>query len=85
MPWNTRPALSTLVDDLLAQGFENITVLDISQMVLEATKKRLGLSAEKVHWLLADVTQADMSLHAYDLWHDRAVFHFLQSPEQCAA
>jgi|SRR5579863_168315 len=70
---------STLVDDLLSKGYQNITVLDISQTALETTKKRLGMLAEKVHWVLADVTEADLPLHYYDVWHDRAVFHFLTS------
>ena len=71
---------STLVDDLLASGFKNITVLDISQTALGVTKKRLGAAAEKVRWLAADVTQTVLEPRAYDVWHDRAVFHFLTSP-----
>lgn len=73
---------STLVDDLLARGFENITVLDVSQTAIEVTKKRLGGAAERVHWLAADITQAQLEPGAYDIWHDRAVFHFLTLPEQ---
>src|SRR5438445_12994857 len=72
---------STLVDDLLARGYRNITVLDISQTALAVTKKRLGPAAEQVHWHLADVTQAPLQPHCYDVWHDRAVFHFLTTPE----
>jgi ubiquinone/menaquinone biosynthesis C-methylase UbiE len=71
---------STLVDDLLAQGFENITVLDFSPAALEAAKKRLGQTAERVRWLVADITQVELGQRAYDLWHDRAVFHFLTDP-----
>jgi 2-polyprenyl-3-methyl-5-hydroxy-6-metoxy-1,4-benzoquinol methylase len=68
---------STLVDDLLARGYENITILDVSQ--------RLGLLAEQVKWIVADITQAQLESFAYDVWHDRAVFHFLTSIEQRAA
>jgi 2-polyprenyl-3-methyl-5-hydroxy-6-metoxy-1,4-benzoquinol methylase len=68
---------STLVDDLLAREYENITVLDISQSAIDANRKRLGNAAERVHWLLADITQVELEPSAYDVWHDRAVFHFL--------
>jgi SAM-dependent methyltransferase len=73
---------STLVDDLLVGGFQNITVLDVSQAAVEATKQRLGQAAERVHWLVADITQAELEPHIYDVWHDRAVFHFLTAQEQ---
>lgn len=76
---------STLVDDLLARGYENVTVLDVSPTALEVTKKRLGLLAERVHWIAADITQVQLESLAYDVWHDRAVFHFLTSIEQRAA
>ena len=76
---------STLVDDLLAKGYENITVLDVSQTALEVTKKRLGLLSEQVNWIAADITQVHLEPFAYDVWHDRAVFHFLTSVEQRAA
>jgi len=76
---------STLVDDLLARGFENITVLDVSQAAIEATKKRLGEAAERVRWLIADITQVELELGAYDVWHDRAVFHFLTALGERAA
>jgi 2-polyprenyl-3-methyl-5-hydroxy-6-metoxy-1,4-benzoquinol methylase len=75
---------STLVDDLLARGYENITVLDVSQTALEVTKKRLGLLAEQVNWIVADITEVELEPFAYDVWHDRAVFHFLTSNEQRA-
>ena len=76
---------STLVDDLLARGYENITVLDVSQTALDVTKKRLGALAEQIKWIVADITQAQLEPFAYDVWHDRAVFHFLTSIEQRAA
>lgn len=76
---------STLVDDLLSRGYENITILDVSQTALEVTRKRLGPLAEKVRWIAADITQVQLEPLAYDVWHDRAVFHFLTSIEQRVA
>lgn len=73
---------STLVDDLLARGYLNLTVLDIAETALKKTQGRLGKAAEKVHWLAADVTCATLQARSYDVWHDRAVFHFLTTPEQ---
>ena len=71
---------STLVDDLLARGYEEITVLDISQTAIDANKERLGRDAECVHWVAADITKVSLSPSSFDVWHDRAVFHFLTSP-----
>jgi len=68
---------STLVDDLLSHGFMNLTVLDISQTAIEVNKRRLGERSDHVHWLVADITTAELPHSAYDVWHDRAVFHFL--------
>src|ERR1700688_4630202 len=76
---------STLVDDLLARGFQNITVLDISASAIEAVKKRLNKTSERIHWLVADITDVELAAQAYDIWHDRAVFHFLTSRQQRAA
>jgi len=73
---------STLVDDLLARGYQNITVLDISETAIDATKKRLGTAAEYVSWLVGDITKIRLAPNTYDVWHDRAVFHFLITPEQ---
>jgi 2-polyprenyl-3-methyl-5-hydroxy-6-metoxy-1,4-benzoquinol methylase len=73
---------STLVDDLLLRGYQNITVLDVSQTAIDLTKSRLGSAAEQVRWLVADVTEVALEPSAYDLWHDRAVFHFLTAREQ---
>lgn len=73
---------STLVDDLLARGYNNLTVLDVSQTAVDVTKKRLGLAAARVHWLVADITEVQLPPTTYDVWHDRAVFHFLTTPEQ---
>jgi len=76
---------STLVDDLLAHGYENLSVLDVSQTAIDVTKKRLGPAAETVNWLVGDITEVQLALNAYDVWHDRAVFHFLTSTEERAA
>jgi SAM-dependent methyltransferase len=70
---------STLVDDLLARGYVNLTVLDISQAAIDANKKRLDKASERVRWLVADITKVDLQPAVYDVWHDRAVFHFLTS------
>lgn len=76
---------STLVDDLVERGFANVTVLDISQAALDLARQRLGDAGRAVHWLYADVTGSSSATHAYDLWHDRAVFHFLTTPEDRAS
>jgi len=68
---------STLVDDLLARGYSNLTVLDISRKAIARAKDRLGPRAASVTWIEADITVADLPEHRYDFWHDRAVFHFL--------
>lgn len=72
---------SRLVDFLLDEGFEDITVLDISASALENVKERLGDKARKVQWIVADVT-AFKPTRRYDVWHDRATFHFLTSERQ---
>jgi ubiquinone/menaquinone biosynthesis C-methylase UbiE len=68
---------STLVDDLLDRNYRNITVLDISAAALQVAQERLGSWANAVTWLEADITQVQMPYKFYDVWHDRAVFHFL--------
>jgi len=68
---------STLVDDLLAREYENVTVLDISQASINASRKRLGSASERISWRVADITRVELDASAYDVWHDRAVFHFL--------
>ncbi len=74
---------STLVDGLLAEGFRNVTVLDVSSAALEAAKQRLGTQdAQAITWLDADITQATLPRHSFDVWHDRAVFHFLAAAEE---
>jgi cyclopropane fatty-acyl-phospholipid synthase-like methyltransferase len=69
---------SKLVDFLLEEGFENITVLDISQNAIEKAQLRLGSKANKVNWIVSDITQFNPTI-GYDVWHDRATFHFLTS------
>lgn len=72
---------ATLVDDLVASGYRNVDVLDLSEKALEVAKDRLG-SHVSVGWLRGDVTTYAFDHERYDLWHDRAVFHFLTEPEQ---
>ena len=74
---------SNLVDFLLNDGFENITVLDISENALKRAKERLGEKADKINWVVSDVTEFKPD-DSYDVWHDRATFHFLTTPEQIA-
>jgi ubiquinone/menaquinone biosynthesis C-methylase UbiE len=71
---------SNLVDALLDNGYENIWVLDISEFALERAKKRLGEKADKVHWIVSDITEFSTDIK-FDFWHDRAVFHFLTEQE----
>jgi len=72
---------ATLVDDLLTNGYQQISILDISARALEVARQRLGARANDVTWLEADILQIRLPHHKYDLWHDRAVFHFLTQPE----
>jgi hypothetical protein len=74
---------SKLVDYLLYEGFENITVLDISDQALEKAKKRLGYNAQKINWVVSDITEFRPNT-TFDIWHDRATFHFLTTNEQVA-
>lgn len=75
---------STLVDDLLARGYRDLSVLDISAAALNVARERLGETANAVTWLAADLLNAPLQEARYDLWHDRAVFHFLTEAEQRA-
>lgn len=68
---------STLVDDLLQQQYRDVSVLDISATAIDFTRQRLGLQAQQVDWHVGDITQYDFGGQQFDLWHDRAVFHFL--------
>ncbi len=71
---------SRLVDDLVAEGYTDLTVLDLSAAALAVAKQRLGKQANTVHWMEGDITSAEFPLHRFDIWHDRAVFHFLTDP-----
>jgi 2-polyprenyl-3-methyl-5-hydroxy-6-metoxy-1,4-benzoquinol methylase len=73
---------STLADDLVSRGYQNVTVLDISETAINVSKQRMGEAAEHVHWLVADVLAAELEPRNYEVWHDRAVFHFLTTNEQ---
>jgi ubiquinone/menaquinone biosynthesis C-methylase UbiE len=72
---------SLLVDHLLALGYGQLTVLDISRSAVERAQVRLGTNADKVRWIVGDVMTTD-GLGLNDLWHDRALFHFLLEPAQ---
>jgi ubiquinone/menaquinone biosynthesis C-methylase UbiE len=72
---------STLVNDLIVAGFQHVSVLDVSATALQLARQRLGQRAGDVNWIEADITQADLPAQSYDLWHDRAVFHFLTQAE----
>ena len=74
---------SRLADCLLEEGFENITVLDISANALDKAKQRLGNKAEKINWVVSDITEYKPHT-TFDVWHDRATFHFLTTGEQVA-
>ena len=73
---------STLIDDLLARGYTDLTALDISQSALAEICQRLSHQAASVTWIAGDVTTVSLTPGRYDLWHDRALFHFLTEPAQ---
>lgn len=75
---------SVLVDHLLDEGYLDVSVLDIAKAALDLSRRRLGARADQVHWQVADVTEF-LPDRSYDLWHDRAVLHFLTDPELRAA
>jgi len=72
---------SKLVDFLLKEGYTNVSVLDISEAAIERAKERLGIDASKVTWILCDILDFQPTIK-YDLWHDRAAFHFQTDPNQ---
>ena len=76
---------SRLVDALLAAGFSDLSILDLSAAALKAAQDRLGDKASRVQWIEADITQIELAPARYDIWHDRAVFHFMTTKEQRAA
>jgi ubiquinone/menaquinone biosynthesis C-methylase UbiE len=71
---------SNLVDDLAAEDYTDLTVLDLSSAALAVAKQRLGKQADAVHWMEGDITRAEFPEYRFDIWHDRAVFHFLTDP-----
>jgi 2-polyprenyl-3-methyl-5-hydroxy-6-metoxy-1,4-benzoquinol methylase len=71
---------STLVDDLLAQGYRDVSVVDLSETAIRVAKTRLGARAADVTWMQGDVTTCPLPAQHFDIWHDRAVFHFLTNP-----
>ena len=73
---------ATLVDDLLAEGYQDISVLDISQTAIDVSRSRIGDQADQVHWYCADITDVALPQNYFDVWHDRAVFHFLTHDAQ---
>lgn len=73
---------ATLVDDLLDAGYHNVTVMDLSERALEVCQTRLAERAATVRWLAADVLEHEFAPRSVDVWHDRAVFHFLTEQEQ---
>lgn len=73
---------STLIDDLFAHGYRDLSMLDISQAAIDVCKARLGENATQIEWLVSDITTSELPAQRYDVWHDRAVFHFLTEPAQ---
>ncbi len=72
---------SKLVDRLVDRGYEDVTVLDLSGAALAESRARLGERGNRVRWIESDILNASLPEAAYDVWHDRAVFHFLIDPE----
>lgn len=73
---------STLVDDLLEFGYRNVSILDISETAIDVSKRRIGERSALVTWIAADITQVELPSQQYDVWHDRAVFHFLTTSNE---
>ncbi len=70
---------SILVDELVVEGYSDLTILDLSSAALTVAKQRLGKQSDAIHWMEGDITCVDFPIHRFDIWHDRAVFHFLTS------
>lgn len=75
---------STLVGHLLESGYAGVTVMDLSHTALQTARTRVGMRASGARWIQADVLMAPLRDAQFDLWHDRAVFHFLVDPDQRA-
>ena len=76
---------STLVDDLVRRGYRNLHALDLSPTALAVARGRLAAEADRVHWICGDVLAVAFDRGQFDVWHDRAVFHFLTAPQARAA
>jgi SAM-dependent methyltransferase len=76
---------STLADDLHERGFRSLTVLDISPTAIARSQERLGDAAGDIDWIVGDVTRCSLPVAAFDIWHDRAVFHFLTEQKEKAS
>jgi 2-polyprenyl-3-methyl-5-hydroxy-6-metoxy-1,4-benzoquinol methylase len=76
---------STLVDDLLGAGYRSLTILDVARSAIKKSQGRMGSAAQSVSWLVGDVTTVALPSRAFDVWHDRAVFHFLTKAAHRAA
>jgi SAM-dependent methyltransferase len=75
---------STLVDSLVDADYRDVTVLDLAPDALAIARARLGARADSVHWMTADILAAELPAARYDIWHDRAAFHFLTNPDDRA-
>ncbi len=75
---------STFVDDALERGYSDVTVVDLAEAALSVARERLGARAAGVRWISGDITTLSLDEAAYDVWHDRAVFHFLTDPSDQA-
>lgn len=75
---------STLVDDLLERGLTDVSVLDVSEEALAVAQRRLGERAKKVKWYVGDLLEVELPPAGFDLWHDRAVLHFITEPAEAA-
>lgn len=73
---------STLADDLLDRGYRRLSLLDISEAALAVARTRLAADGDHLHWLVGDITTVSLPAQAYDVWHDRAAFHFLREAQQ---
>lgn len=73
---------SKLIDDLVVEGYTDLTVLDLSASAIAVARRRLGIRADRVRWIEDDITCAKFPIHRFDIWHDRAVFHFLTSSDE---
>jgi SAM-dependent methyltransferase len=75
---------ATLVDDLLARGLRNVSILDVSEQALAIARDRLGPRSQRVTWYAGDLLRVHLPAAGFDLWHDRAVLHFLTDPADAA-